>query len=110
MPARRRSTGGAIRVRRRTRRGDGGFDRSGRHAASLDDTLVPHDLGGVTEAGQRAHGELRVARNTNLADRQRIHGQLQFIRDTRRDRDAAAGERKQDRPVSGRLGFGEQLT
>ena len=71
--------------------------------------MVPHDLGGVTEAGQRAHGELSVARNTNLADRQRIHGQLQFIRDTRRDRDTTAGQREQDRPVSGKLGVGEQV-
>ena len=57
--------------------------------------MVPHDLGGVTEAGQRAHRELGVARNANLADRQRIHRQLQFIRDARRDRDATARQWKQ---------------
>ena len=71
---------------------------------------MPHDLGGVTEAGQCPHRELGVARNANLADRQRIHRQLQLVRDARRDRDAPAREWKQDRTLGGEVGVGEQLT
>ena len=72
--------------------------------------MVPHDLGGVTEAGECPHRELGVARNADLADRQRIHWQLQLVRDARRDRDAPAREWKQDRTLGGEVGVGEQLT
>src|SRR6476646_2745291 len=61
-------------------------------------------------AGKCPHRELGVVRNANLADRQRIHRQLQLVRDARRDRDAASGEWKQDGTLGGEVGVGEQLT
>ena len=72
-------------------------ERSRRYAREPDDVLIAHDQR-VRAVDHRAHRELRLIGNADLAHEAEVEGRIEDARDLRRQRDAAPPRGENDRP------------